>query len=118
MTKKQNNNNQSKCKILQFPKNKTKTEKLTESDINSLFLGLVKLAKQNVGDDNNLLIDSFLKHSYLHNQREIISSYHKQKQIDFLTKQIANLKKQNQILQNKLIKYRINYVFELHNNNK
>lgn len=107
------------CKVFQFPsKSQPQKQTLTDTEINSLFLGLVKLVKENSSNVQNPQLDIFLQQTQLQKRKELLAKKQNQKEVDLLKKQIEFLKQQNSILQQKLMEYRVNYVCSLKDNNK
>ena len=116
--KNENNNNKSKttkiedCKIIQFPQNNKKDKKqtLTDDEIKSLFMGLVKLVKENAIENSSQNMQLFLEQTEMQKRRELVLLKQKQTEIDNLNKEIANLKQKNKDLNEKLTDYRIKFL--------
>jgi len=107
-----------KCKIIAFPEQKSKknTQKLSDNEINSLFLGLVKLVREQAFGESEQKVKQYLEVSSQEKRKQIVNNQQKDLQIEFLKKQIKELKEQNENLNNKLKNYRINYVKSLKDN--
>lgn len=103
-----------KCKIIKFPEqSQNKNQKLSNSDINSLFLGLVKLVREQALGESEQKVKEYLEMTSQQKRKQIVDSQHQQNQIDLLRNQINELKEQNQKLNEKLKLYRIEYVNQL-----
>ena len=76
--------NNSECKVFQFPtktKNEPRKQTLTDSEINSLFMGLVKLAKENSTHHKNAELDVFLEQSALQKRKELLAKNQNQRRL-------------------------------------
>lgn len=102
----------SKCKVLKFPmKNvQAQKEKLSDSEINSLFLGLVKLVKEQAFGESEQKVKNFLEYSSEERRKQLVANQEKQNEIDRLKQLVLKLKQKNRDLNLKLQTYRIDYV--------
>ena len=107
-----------KCKIIAFPeqKNKKNNQKLSDNEINSLFLGLVKLVREQAFGESEQKVKQYLEVSSQEKRKHVVDNQQKELQIEILKQQINELKEQNKNLNNQLKSYRINYVKNLSNN--
>ena len=104
--------NKNKCKIIQFPNSQKKPKKqtLTDDEIKSLFMGLVKIVKENAIENNSQEIQLYLEQAEMRKRRELVLLKQKQAEIESLNQEIANLKQKNKILNEKLTDYRVKYL--------
>ena len=100
----------SECKVIQFPSQKTKKQTLTDEEIKSLFMGLVKLVKENEIQNNQQSINFYIEQNEMQKRKGIVLLKQKQSEIDALKQEISNLKQKNQELNKKLTKYRVEYL--------
>ena len=98
------------AKVIPFPKQKTQNNKLSDEDIKSLFMGLVKLVKENekasLQSDLKLLVSKQEQQK----RKELVLLEQKQVEIEMLKKEIAELTNKNKKLNEILANYRINFV--------
>lgn len=98
------------AKVIPFPKQKTQNNKLSDEDIKSLFMGLVKLVKENekasLQSDLKLLVSKQERQK----RKELVLLEQKQMEIEMLKKEIAELTNKNKKLNEILANYRINFV--------
>ena len=95
-----------KDNIIQFPQRKKSKEDLTDEEIKSLFLGIVKMIKKNaIKQADNF---SNAKLEVVNNQlrKSIIKTNQKEEEVENLNNQNAELKEQIKLLQNKIQKLR------------
>lgn len=101
---------QKPAKVIPFPKQKTQNNKLSDEDIKSLFMGLVKLVKENektsLQNDLKLLVSKQEQQK----RKELVLLEQKQIEIEMLKKEIAELTDKNKKLNEILANYRINFV--------
>ena len=109
----------SNCKVLKFPeqKHKSQNSKLSDSEINSLFLGLVKLVKEQALGESQQKVQKYLEATSEQKRKQIISTQQSQTEIAMLKEKIKDLQEQNQKLNDKLKLYRIDYVQNITNSN-
>ena len=105
------------CKIINFPQKEQKkmSNKLTNSEINSLFLGLVKLVREQAFGESKEKVKQFLEVSDEEKRKHIIEANQNKAEIKNLKERIFELEQQNKSLNNQLISYRIDYVKNLSN---
>lgn len=116
--KKSNKDNQSvsyintNCKVFNFPAppKKHASTTLTDDDLKALFMGLVKIVKDNAVENNSHDIKLFMEQLELQKRKEAILLKQKQTEIDILNKKIIDLQQKNIKLQNILTDYRLNFV--------
>lgn len=107
-------------KVIKFP-NKDETElakksKLTDDDIKSLFMGLVKLVKENATSENKEKAEKFLEQTEQEKRRRMVELQEKQSEIEHLKQIVNELKTKNNFLNQQLENYRIDYISNLNNN--
>lgn len=96
------------AKVIQFPKTqKQSNAKLSDDDIKSLFMGLVKLVKENAQQDSKEEFKNYVKQYEKHKLKDIVTLQQKEIEIQILKKQILDLKQKNKNLNDKLTNYRI-----------
>ena len=111
--------NDKKTKVIQFPTNKySQKNKLTDDDIKSLFMGLVKLVKENANADEKEKAQKFLEQTEEEKRKRIVQLEQKQTEIEVLKQQLNELKIKNNNLNKQLEFYRIEYVQKLDNSPK
>lgn len=100
------------CKIIKFPTDKAmpKKQTLTDDELKSLFMGLVKLVKENANENSNQNMQLFLEQTEMQKRKEVVMLTQKQNEIELLNKQIENLKQKNKLLNEKLTEYRIKFL--------
>lgn len=109
--------------VIEFPKSKnpntdnSSKNKLSDDDIKSLFMGLVKLVKENANNDNKKSAEKFLEETEKQNRRRLVEITQLQSEIQKLKQQILCLHEKNKSLSTQLENYRINYVQTKSNNN-
>lgn len=109
---KTNTNQYQSCQIINFPtmQNKLKKQTLNDEEIKALFMGLVKLVKENAKENNSQNMQLFLEQTEMQKRREIVLLKQKQTEIDNLNKKIADLQQKNRVLNEKLTDYRIHFL--------
>ena len=101
-------------KVIQFPTNGfNKKSRLTDDEIKSLFMGLVKLVKENADADKKEKAEKFLEQTEEEKRKRIVELEQKQTEIDVLKQQLNELKIKNSSLNKQLEFYRIEYVQKL-----
>ena len=105
------------AKVLKFPKQSIESNKnfggkvkLTDDDIKSLFLGLVKLVKENATIDSKKQVEKILIATENEKRKHLVELEQKQFEISRLNQSIAELKQKNTLLNKVLENYRINYL--------
>ena len=108
-----------KCKIIKFPEQSKKKngQRLSDAEINSLFLGLVKLVREQALGDSQQQVKQYLEISSEEKRKQIVETQQKQNEIDLLKEQIKALQEQNKKLNNQLKIYRIDFVKSLAKSN-
>lgn len=100
--------------VIRFPKKQRDAKnfqgKLSDDDIKSLFLGLVKLVKENATSDSQEKAKKFLEQTEAEKRRKIVEIEQKQFEIERLKETIADLKNKNSTLNKQLENYRIDYL--------
>lgn len=104
-----------KCNVINFPKQEQKkmSNKLTNNEINSLFLGLVKLVREQAFGESKEKVKQYLEISDQEKRKHIIEVNESKAEIKSLKEKILELEKQNNQLNSQLISYRIDYVKNL-----
>ena len=111
-----NSENNTNAKVIKFPKqNKDVKNKLTDDDIKSLFMGLVKLVKENANASEQEKAKKFLEQTEEEKRKRIVELEQKQTEIEILKQQLNELKIKNNNLNKQLEFYRIEYVQKLDN---
>ena len=79
ITQKKASTGDENCKVLQFPGMgaKPKKQHLSDEDINSLFMGLVKIVKENAVQDSGKKVQSFLEQAEMQKRKELSSQKQK-----------------------------------------
>lgn len=106
-----------KTKVIQFPNSNFsgRNGKLSDDDIKSLFMGLVKLVKENANADEKEKAEKFLEQTEEEKRKKIIELEQKQTEIESLKQQINELKIKNNTLNKQLEFYRIEYIQKIEN---
>ena len=100
-------------RVLKFPaKSQSQKSKLTEDEIKSLFMGLVKLVKENANADEHEKAEKYLKQVEEEKRKHIIELENKQDEIDKLKEEMGKLKIKKDTLSKQIENYRINYLSE------
>ena len=110
-----------KTKILKFPATKLDTghnTKLSDEDIKSLFLGLVKLVNENAKTESKEKMEKFLEQTEEEKRKHIIELEQKQFEIERLNQSISELKAKNISLNKSLENYRIDFLKQKNQNNQ
>lgn len=105
--------------VIKFPSltnNATKKSTLTDGEITSLFLGLVKLVKESAISNAKDDCEKYIQNKVTEKRREVILLEQKNLEINMLNKQVADLKNKNKELNNLLAKYRIDFLNNTPNN--
>lgn len=101
------------AKVIQFPSNTSQTSgKLSDDDIKSLFMGLVKLVKESAHEDSKTELKNYIKQYEKHKLQDVVALKQKDTEIAILKNQIADLKQKNRTLNEKLTDYRIKFINE------
>lgn len=101
-------------KVIQFPTNGfNKKSRLTDDEIKSLFMGLVKLVKENADNAEKEKAEKFLEQTEEEKRKRIVELEQKQIEIETLKQQLNELKIKNSSLNKQLEFYRIEYVQKL-----
>ena len=105
-------NHKNKCKIITFPvqKQPEMPKKLTNDEINSLFLGLVKLVREQAFGERELQVKQFLEATSELKQKQAIETQSQQNQIEILKTKIKEQENKNEQLNEKLRTYRVEFV--------
>lgn len=107
------------AKVINFPtQNSTKNNigtKLTDEDIKSLFMGLVKLVKENATSENKDKAEKFLEQTEKEKRRHYVELQEKQLEIEKLNQAINELKAKNDFLNHQLKNYRLDFVSRINN---
>lgn len=98
------------AKVIPFPEQKTQKNKLSDEDIKSLFMGLVKLVKENEKASLQNDLKLFASKQEQQKRKELVLLEQKQIEIEMLKKEIAELTDKNKKLNEILANYRINFV--------
>lgn len=82
------------CKVLQFPGMgaKPKKQHLSDEDINNLFMGLVRIVKENAVQDSGKKVQSFLEQAEMQKRKELVLLRQKQLEIDILKQEVVSLR--------------------------
>ena len=89
-----------------------KTMRLTETEINSLFLGLVKLIKSSVKQELNLKLQKDTENANLLLRQTLVNLSSKEQQIEKLKKSFEVLKQENKKLDEKIKELRVSKLKE------
>lgn len=116
-TKKENESYNENTQVIKFPNQNQSKTKLSDDDIKSLFMGLVKLVKENANSDSHEKAEQYLKQTEEEKRKRIIELEQKQFEIDRLHQELNELKYKNTILNKQLENYRINFVSNTNKNN-
>lgn len=111
--KQKNEKTQCEATVIEFPKSKTTTNpknKLTDDDIKSLFMGLVKLVKENANSDSQEKAERFLEETEKQNRKRLVEIEQMQNEIAKLKQTIDELNGKNRFLNTQLENYRMNFV--------
>ena len=90
----------SNSNIIQMPQRKNK---LSDNDINSLFVGLVRLVKNQAKQDANIAIKQEKEHANQILRKTLVELANKEKQLSILRKQFELLKDETKLLNNSFI---------------
>ena len=101
------------AKVYSFPKENSQKQKLSDDDIKSLFMGLVKLVKENADNDSQEKAKKFLEQTEQEKRKNAIELEEKSTEISNLKNEIRKLKIQNSELNQKLKDYRTEYIKNL-----
>lgn len=104
------------CKVFKFPEKQiennieTTSHKLTDDEIKSLFMGLVKLVKESAESDSKQSAKEYIAVAEEEKRKELVAMEQKQEEIVKLQSALKTLKMQNNHLNERLKRYRIDYV--------
>lgn len=100
--------------VIAFPKQQTQSvnkNRLTDEDIKSLFMGLVKLVKENASSEGHEQAEKFLEETERQNRKRLVEIEQMKSEISLLKQQIVELSSKNKRLNTQLENYRMDYVF-------
>lgn len=102
-----------KCTVINFPATNysaTKSKALNDDEIKSLFMGLVKLVKENAIKSSSEDLKLYLQQSEMQKRKDFVILSQNQSKVEKLEKEIADLKQKNSELYKKLTEYRLLYI--------
>ena len=111
----------SDAQVIKFPnvnQSGMQKQKLTDDEIKSLFLGLVKLVKQSADSDSQQKAQKFLQETEKDNRKKLIEIEQSKNEIERLKQVVLELQTKNDFLNKKLEDYRIEYVEHLNPNDR
>ena len=95
-----------KNNLIEFPQQKDKEKLLSDEDIKSLFLGLVKIVKQNATEKANNEVNDKLEIVNTKLREKLVENCRNLKKIEDLNEQNKELKEEIKLLKNKINKLR------------
>lgn len=95
-----------KNNLIEFPQQKDKEKLLSDEDIKSLFLGLVKIVKQNATEKANNEVNDKLEIVNTKLREKLVENSRNLKKIEDLNEQNKELKEEIKLLKNKINKLR------------
>ncbi len=106
------------AEIIKFPTYNLRSEefvnnsktKLTDDEIKSLFLGLVKLVKESAKSDSQEKAQKFLEQTEENKRKRLVEIEEQKAEIERLKEVVLELKTKNKFLNKQLEDYRIDYV--------